>query len=173
MPGQAVASNENETGRVLTLSPGEGRAIWFLHDLMVVKATAESTGGAYGLVESVIPPGFSPPMHIHHREDEAFWVLEGELTYCCDGRTFRTGPGGYVFLPRGLPHSFIVEGDTPGRMLTLLTPGGGEGFFIDAGRPAEWIGLPPAEPLDSPKLASAGQRYGLELVGPPLRRAGH
>ena len=150
------------------LRPAEGQAIWFLANRMTIKATAESTGGAYGLVESLIAPGFSPPLHVHHREDEAFWVLEGEVTMRCGDRSFRAGPGAFVFLPRGVPHTFVVETDTPVRMLTLLTPGGGEGVFIDAGRPAERDGLPPAAPPDIAALKRVSEQYGAEIVGPPM-----
>lgn len=150
------------------LKPGEGPAIWFLRNRMTVKATAQSTGGAYGLVESWIAPGFSPPLHVHHREDEAFYVLEGDLTMRCGDRTFRAGPGAFVFLPRDVPHSFVVEGDTPARMLTLLSPGGGEGLFIDGGRPPAHDGLPPAEPPDIEALRRVSARYGAEIVGPPM-----
>jgi mannose-6-phosphate isomerase-like protein (cupin superfamily) len=148
------------------LRSGEGQAIWFLANRMTVKATAESTGGAYGLVESLIAPGFSPPLHVHHREDEAFWVLEGEVTMQCGDR--RAGPGAFVFLPRDVPHSFVVESATPVRMLTLLTPGGGEGVFIDGGRPAEADGLPPPSPIDVPALKRVSEFYGAEIVGPPM-----
>ncbi len=113
--------------RAVFLEPGEGRPTWFLRNRMTVKATAATTGGAFALLESWIPPGFSPPMHIHHREDEAFYVLEGELTMRCGERTFRAAAGAFVFLPRDVPHTFVVEGDVPARMRTLLSPGGGEG----------------------------------------------
>src|SRR6186713_2375850 len=116
------------------LQAGEGRAVWFLSNRITIKATAETTGGAYGLFESSLAPGFSPPLHVHRREDEAFWVLAGELTMRCGDRTFRAGPGAFVFLPRDVPHTFVVEGNAPARMLTLLTPGGGEGLFVEGGR---------------------------------------
>src|SRR6476659_8333592 len=126
------------------LRPGAGQAIWFLRNRMTVKATAETTGGAFDLVESLIAPGFSPPLHVHHREDESFWVLEGELSMRCGDRTCQASAGSFVFLPRDVPHTFVVEGDKPARMLTLLTPGGGEGVFIDGGREPDGEGLPPA-----------------------------
>src|SRR5215467_8742612 len=150
------------------MRPDQGEAIWFLRNRMTIKATGASTGGAFGLVESLIAPGFSPPLHVHHREEESFWVLEGELTMRCGDRSFRAGPGAFVFLPRDVPHTFVVEGDAPARMLTLLTPGGGEGVFIDAGRPAEGDGLPPAAPPDIEKLKRVSERYGAEIVGPPM-----
>jgi|SRR5262245_57504959 len=152
------------------LGPGEGEAFWFLRNRMTIKATAQTTGGAFGLVESLIAPGFSPPLHVHHREDEAFWVLEGELSLRCGDRAFRAAAGSFVFLPRGVPHTFVVEGDAPARMLTLLVPGGGEGVFIEGGRPAEHDGLPPAQPPDIAALKAVSERYGAEIVGPPMTR---
>jgi len=150
------------------LGPDEGPAIWFLRNRMTIKATAESTGGAFGLVESLVAPGFSPPLHVHHREDESFWVLEGELSMRCGDRTLRASAGSFVFLPRDVPHTFVVEGDRPARMLTLLTPGGGEGVFIDGGRPAGHDGLPPPAPPDIEALKRVSERYGAEIVGPPM-----
>ena len=150
------------------MTSGEEQTVWFLRNRMTIKATAASTGGAYGLVESLIAPGFSPPLHVHHREDEAFWVLEGEVSMRCGDRTFRARPGSFVFLPRDVPHTFVVEGDAPARMLTLLSPGGGEGVFIDGGRPAEGPGLPPPAPPDIEKLTRVSLDYGAEIVGPPM-----
>jgi mannose-6-phosphate isomerase-like protein (cupin superfamily) len=166
-----MATTTTSGGHAAALDPGEGQTVWFLRNHMTIKATAESTGGAYGLVESLVAPGFSPPLHVHHREDEAFWVLEGELSMRCGDRTFRARPGSFVFLPRDVPHTFVVEGDTPARMLTLLTPGGGEALFVEAGRRAEHDGLPPATPPDIDALRRASERYGAEIVGPPMSPA--
>jgi quercetin dioxygenase-like cupin family protein len=154
------------------LGPGEGEAIWFLRNRMTIKATADTTGGAFGLVESSIAPGFSPPLHVHRLEDESFYVLEGDLTMRCGERTFRATAGAFVFLPRNIPHTFVVEGDRPARMLTLLTPGGGERVFIEGGRPAEHDGLPPATPPDIEALKRVSGRYGAEIVGPPMTPMG-
>ena len=150
-------------------APGEGQAVWFLGNHMTIKATASSTGGEFGLVESLIAPGFSPPLHVHHREDESFWVLEGELSMRCGDRTFRASAGSFVFLPRDVPHTFVVEGGRPARILTLLTPGGGEGVFVEGGLPAEHNGFPPAAPPDIERLKRVTERYGAEIVGPPMQ----
>ncbi len=80
--------------------------------------------------------------------------------------------GSYVFLPRDVPHGFVVEGEAPVRMLNITTPGGGEGFFVAGGRPAEAAGLPPAAPVDVDRLRRAGEHFGSEVLGPPLRPAG-
>ena len=79
------------------------------------------------------------------------------------------GPGSFTLLPRGLPHTFVAEGDTPVRLLSICTPGGFEQCFADAGRLAEHEGPPPKDPPDVARLREVGERYGLEFVGPPLR----
>lgn len=142
------------------VGPGEGQALWFLRNRMSVTATAATTGGGSGLLESVIAPGFSPPMHVHHREDESFYILEGEVTMQCGEKQFHASAGAFVFLPRDVPHTFVVEGDRPARMLTRLTPGGGEGVFIDGGRQAEGDGLTPPAPPDIEKLKRVSARFG-------------
>lgn len=152
----------------LTLGAGEGDAIWFLTNRITIKARARTTGGAYGLFEAELPAGFSPPLHVHHREDETFWILDGDFSVQCGDRRFRAGPGAYVFAPRGIPHTFVVDGPSPGRLLTLLTPGGGEEFFTAMGRPAEAGGLPPPEPIDIPRLKQIAARFGIDIVGPPM-----
>jgi mannose-6-phosphate isomerase-like protein (cupin superfamily) len=155
----------------VVLGPGEGTAIWFQGNRITVKATAASTGGAFGMVESMIAPGYSPPLHIHDREDETFWVLEGEVTIRCGDRTFRASAGACAFLPRGVPHTFVVEGNRPARMLGILTPGGGEAFFAAGGRPAEAAGFPPPMPPDLELLQRAAVRFGNRIIGPPMAPA--
>jgi mannose-6-phosphate isomerase-like protein (cupin superfamily) len=151
---------------------GEGETTWFQPNRMVVKATAAATGGAFGLVESWIAAGSSPPLHVHHREDESFWVLEGRVRFRCGDEEIVAGPGSFVFAPRDVPHTFVVEGDEDAHMLTLLTPGGGEQFFVDAGRTPEGPGLPPAGPPDVARLKQVAPLYGMDIVGPPLAPGG-
>jgi quercetin dioxygenase-like cupin family protein len=157
-----------EIRKARVLGPGAGDAIWFLDGRMTMKATAATTNGGYGLIEVEVPAGFSPPLHVHHREDESFYVLDGELTVRCGDDTYRAPAGSYVYLPRDVPHSFVVESDRSVRMLNITVPGGGEGFFVEAGRPAERAGLPPAASVDVARLRQAGQLYGSEVIGPPL-----
>ena|SRR5579875_2216397 len=146
----------------------EGQAVWFTNNLMVLKATSESTGGAYGLVEALAPPGSGPPLHVHRREDEAFWILEGDLTVRCGDQTFAAGPGSYTFLPRGIPHTFAVEGSSPARILSVCSPGGFEQYFVEAGQPAVGSELPPAAPVDVALLTRVGRNYNVEILGPPM-----
>ena len=166
-----MTSSDAPTRSAAIVPHGAGEPLWFLQNRMTIKVTAAMTGGAYGLFESLMPPAFSPPLHVHHREDEAFWILEGTLTLRCGDETFSGGPGTYVFLPRDVPHTFVVEGPGPARMLTLLSPGGGEAFFVAAGRPAGHDGFPPPGPPDIERLRQAATGFGMEILGPPMTPA--
>lgn len=146
----------------------DGETTWFLQNRMTVKAFAEDTGGAFGLVESRIAAGASPPLHVHRREDESFFVIDGQVRFRCGDEEVLAGPGSFVFLPRDVPHTFVVEGTAEAHVLTLMTPGGGERFFLEGGRAPQGPGLPPAGPPDIPAMQRAADLYGSEIVGPPL-----
>ena len=138
-------------------------AFRFLNLPTLMRSTAKNTNGAFGLIEHwSIPPGFASPYHTHHREDEAFYVLEGELAIVCDGKWMRGGPGTYVFGPREVAHGFKVIGDQPARMLLLCAPGGFEGFVLELGQPAD----APLAPPDMAKLAAVAARYHIDIHGP-------
>jgi mannose-6-phosphate isomerase-like protein (cupin superfamily) len=154
----------------LVRGPAEGERLWFTNNLTIIKVRAADTGGEFGLIESVAPPGASAPLHVHSNEDETFWVIEGELTVVCGEQSYTAGPGAMAFLPRGVPHTFRVDGDVPARFTTLITPGGMEDFFAKVGRPAEGPGLPPAGPPDIEAMTRWSQVFGVEIVGPPLPR---
>lgn len=150
-----------QQARVNTRQDGAFR---FLGFPTAIRATRETTNGAFGLVEQwMIPPGFASPYHTHHREDEAFYVLEGELAFVCGGKWLKAGPGAYVFGPREIPHGFRVLGDTPARMLLLCAPGGFEQFVLELGEPLEPSS--PAPP-DMAKLAAVAAKYNIDLHGP-------
>ncbi|MGI8910825.1 MAG: quercetin 2,3-dioxygenase [Rubrobacteraceae bacterium] len=143
---------------------------WYLGCLFTVLADAEETGGQFGLIESLSPKGAEPPRHVHSREDEAFHVLEGRITFYIGDETYEGTPGTFVFAPRGIAHSYTFDTDVI-RMLVFVTPGGFEEFFRDArlSEPAKAPELPPPseEPLDVPALAAAMEQHGIEIVGPP------
>ena len=135
--------------------------------LLIVKADAESTGGAFALVDLRAAPGYETPFHVHRREDEHFYVLDGEME-CVhgDGETLTAGPHDTVFLPRDVPHGFRVVSDGPLRILATVTPAGLEAFFVDVGEEAETLDLPaPADP-DVAAVATAAAAYDLEILGP-------
>lgn len=149
------------------LTREEGRSIWFLGTLMTIKASGEQSNGAYGLIEQVLPPGFATPLHVHHREDEAFYLLEGEATFTCGEQTMKASPGSYIFFPRDIPHWFYIQGTQQARLLQLNFPAGLENFFVEAGEPAPELTLPPAGPPDFEKLNSTATKYDIEILGPP------
>lgn len=146
---------------------GSGEALWFLGGLLTQKADGAATGGGFDLVEQLWPAGFAPPPHIHRREEESFYVLEGEVSFQCGEARFRAGPGELVVLPRDVPHTFRVEGDAPARMLALYSPAGAWGFFAAVGQPAAQHELPPPAPPDIPRLLAIAPEYGIEILPPP------
>lgn len=153
----------------VVLGPGEGPALWFLNNRMVLKALPEQTGGGFSMYESEQPPGSSPPMHIHRREAEAFYVLEGEVTVRFGEREVQGTPGSFLLLPPDVPHSFVVEGDRPARMLTILTPGDGMGFFTRAATLPLHDGTPPQDAEAIARVRAVVEEFGIELVGPPMK----
>lgn len=132
---------------------------WFFGGRTWIRATAESTGGGLGIVEQILDPGGGSPYHIHHNEDEEFYILEGQLRFVSGDRSWVAGPGSFAFLPRNIPHGFEVVGDGPAHFLLMATPGGFEQFVSELSEAA------PAPP-DMPKVMEAAGRYGLEILGP-------
>jgi mannose-6-phosphate isomerase-like protein (cupin superfamily) len=120
---------------------------------MTFKASGEDTGGAYSLTDSMVPPQGDPPPHIHHREDEAFRVLEGELEVLVGENKFKAGAGSFVHLPKGVLHSYQNVGTGPARLLTLMVPAGLERFVEEVGNPGTELSSPrPFEEGDIDKL---------------------
>ena len=147
------------------------RSVWYDGSLMTFLATGEDTHGQFALIEAVARRGNVPPPHIHHREDEIFYVLEGEVIVSVGDRTIKGTPGTMFFLPRDVPHSFTIESEQS-RMLILLTPAGLEGWFKEFSVPAQAMTLPPAdEPAygEVQRMLEAAPRYGIEFVLPQTR----
>lgn len=133
---------------------------------MTVKASEASTGGAITVMEQTVPAGFAAPPHIHHHDDEPWYVLEGRVRFFCQDQTFEAEPGTFIFLPRDIPHSFRVDPSGPARMLLMGVPGGIERYFTEAGERAPERRLPPPPgPPDMERLRSLGAQYGIEFPG--------
>ncbi|MFZ5964403.1 cupin domain-containing protein [Thalassococcus sp. BH17M4-6] len=124
--------------------------------------STDATGGAMSILDTVSPAGSGPPRHVHHDADETFVLLSGDWQFWLDGRTLHRGPGQTVFVPRGQEHSFRAVGHTPARHLTILTPGGFEGFFSEMASEGCRI------PQDMPRICEVAARYQLEFTGPPM-----
>jgi mannose-6-phosphate isomerase-like protein (cupin superfamily) len=148
----------------------DGYAFYFLGTLMTLKAASAETSGLFSLIEQVSPTGFATPLHVHHAEDEAFYILEGELTVWCGEHIFKARPGSFVYLPKDVPHCFRVESDTPARLLQITAPAAIEQGFIEMGTPATSLTLPPPHvptPEDMARMAAISAKYHVETLGPP------
>jgi len=150
------------------LRSGEGKAYWVVGDLYTILASGEDTGGAYALMHAVVPPGGGPPPHIHRREDEAFYVLGGEVSFEADGKAIPASAGTWITLPKGSLHTFRNTGTTAARMLIVVTPSGLERFFAEVGQEATGTtsSPPPVTPADIERLLAVAPRYGLEIRPP-------
>jgi mannose-6-phosphate isomerase-like protein (cupin superfamily) len=147
--------------------PADGEAWWFLGNLVTVKASGAQTRGRLTVVEFLNPPGFAPPLHRHLEEDEMFYVLSGTAHIQCDEEELSAGPGDFVLMPVGLPHSFVVGPDEPLHILQITTPSGFEDFVAEAGEPALERRLPDPGPVDPAALGHAAARHHVEILGPP------
>jgi mannose-6-phosphate isomerase-like protein (cupin superfamily) len=149
----------------------EGEAWWWVGVLASIKATKEQTDGRYTLVEILAPEGYPGVLHVHHREDEGFWILEGELTFYVGDQTMKARPGSFLFGPKDVSHAFTVDSG-PARLLFVLSPAGFEDLIREMGEPARELTIPPqleAPPSEAEmaRMASIAAKYGNEILGPP------
>ncbi|MGW2343352.1 cupin domain-containing protein [Streptomyces sp. NPDC001661] len=157
--------------RPYVLTSDEGQALWFLGNLVTVKAAGAQTRGRVTVAEFLNPAGFAPPLHRHVEEDEMFYVLSGTARFLCDGEELAAGAGDFVLLPVGLPHTFVVGAEEPLRCLQITTPSGFEEFASDVGAPATERRLPSPGPFDPAALGHAAARHHIEILGPPPNSA--
>ncbi|HEU5352761.1 MAG TPA: quercetin 2,3-dioxygenase [Terracidiphilus sp.] len=174
----AVAHSGSETGdsqqgqvqqgQVKHVPAASGAAYWGPGELMTFLATGKETGGAFFLAEISVAPGGGTPPHIHHREEESFYLLEGSLTVTVGGHTMSASAGDFVYLPRGIAHSFQNNGAGNARALVQATPAGLEGFFEESFEPAtDRAAVPPAMGAEMfARVLVAAPKYGLELLPP-------
>ncbi|MCB0829077.1 MAG: quercetin 2,3-dioxygenase [Solirubrobacterales bacterium] len=161
-------SNTTEKIPPIVAGPGEGEALWFLGILATIKSSAETTGGAVAVIEHLAPQGSGSPLHVHSREDEWFYVIDGELTFWVGGEVSAAPAGTFVFGPKGIPHTFAVSSEEA-RFLLVTEPAGFEAFMRAGGEPAERLEIPPAptEPPDIAAMSALAAEYGIEILGPP------
>lgn len=155
--------------RMRHVPAGEGPAVWVAGDTYTFKSTAADTGGRLTMWEAVVPPGAGPPPHAHRHQDEAYYVLEGELEVLNGDATFTARAGSFVFIPRGAVHAFRNRSDAPSRMLIWMTPAGFEDFLFFVGQPAQaGQPAPPPAPDEIARSIALAPRYGLELHLPDV-----
>ena len=156
------------TAAAIALKVGEGEALWFLDSLAVIKAGGQETRGSVAVIEFTAPCGSGSPLHVHHNEDEWFWVLEGELTFWVGGEVIAAPAGSFVYGPRDVPHTFVVASEQA-RFLLVTEPGAFSEFVRALSVPAESRSIPPqAIPRPDPeRMTAVAAEYGLEILGPP------
>jgi len=152
----------------IALEQGQGEALWFFGALAIVKASSETTAGRVTVIEHLALEGAGPPVHVHHREDEWFYVIDGELTFWVGGRIIKAPTGSFVYGPRDIPHTFTVT-SPQARSLVVTEPAGFEKFMRALGEPAAAHTIPPAS-VSLPsrdRIMAAAAEFGLEILGPP------
>ena len=144
--------------------PGEGEMVWFLNNLVTVKASARN-GARFGLAEATLPAGSETPFHRHHDDDDSFYVLEGAMSlFLEDGRVVEARPGSFVHIPHGVAHG--LRATTPLKMLVLSDPAGFLEFVREYGVEAPRRELPPSAAPDVPRLVAVAKKHRIEILGP-------
>jgi len=165
-------SNDTTTTTVLARGAAEGPATWALGSLFEQVASGADTGGTFGLSRVTQPAGTATPLHVHSREAEAFYLLDGSMTYRAGEQTYQLSPGSFIYLPAGVPHAFRVTGEAPVRFLAIVVPGGLMDLYDGVGRPAAARRLPGPDEADLAgdiqRWLAAGPEYGLQVICPPL-----
>jgi len=152
----------------IALQADEGDALWSFGALATIKASSETTDGRVAVIQFLAPQGPGSPLHVHHREDEWFYVTEGELTFWVGGKVIEAPAGSFVYGPRGIPHTYLVS-SPEARFLVVTEPAGFESFLRAMGQSAPTLTIPPpaAPPSDLAPLIAAAAEYGIEILGPP------
>ena len=159
-----------KTSQPFLMMPGETRGagpLNILGDQVWIKLAGVDCAGGLSIMEDVTPPQAGPPLHRHSREDEWFYVLEGDYLFEVDGNQMTVGPGHSLFAPRGTAHTFQNIGPRPGRMIVLGQPAGMDVFFTELAAATKDM----LEP-DLSVIVPIFEKYGLELLGPPLAARG-
>ena len=146
-------------------TPTEGRTIAVVGDVYRFLATGEDTNGKYASWEAIVPPGGGPPPHVHSREEEGFYILEGEITFHIGEERVVATAGMFANMPVGTPHSFRNESGKPAKMLISVAPAGLEKMFFEVGVPVAQgtTTAPPPTKAEIEKLLAVAPRYGVEI----------
>ena len=149
-------------------SSQQGRTVSLVGDVYRFLATGEDTNSKYTLIEALVSPGGGPPPHVHSREEEGFYILEGEIAFTIDGKRVVATPGMFANMPVGTPHSFKNETNKPAKMLATVAPAGLEKMFMEIAVPlaeGATTALPPTKE-DIEKLLAIAPKYGIEIRSP-------
>ncbi len=155
----------------IVLGPGEGKALWHLGALMNFKAVSEETAGRFWAVEGYADKNMAVPLHSHANDDEIWFVADGEIVFRAGDEEFVRGAGSFVWIPKGVAHTFRIESHTA-RWFGIGLPGALDRWFFETGVPAETLTLPPpaGPPSDEDvqAIVESLRAYGTETLGPPM-----
>lgn len=157
------------TSRNATIrTANDGRSLAVVGDVYRFLATGEDTNGKYAMWEAIVPPGGGPPPHIHSREEEAFFVIEGEITFQVGDKRIVAKAGAFANMPVGTAHSFRNESEQQAKMIITVAPAGLEEMFFEAGLPVEHGAsvAPKPSAADIERLLSVAPKYGIEILVP-------
>jgi mannose-6-phosphate isomerase-like protein (cupin superfamily) len=155
--------------RPYLLRRGEGESVWSLGGRFTTKVVDAESLGRFALVEATAFRSTEPPLHIHHREDEAWYVLDGQMTFYVGDEVLEARERSFVFAPSGIPHTFTVDVE-PSHVLVFASPAGFERFALELGEAATSDAPPSGLAVPGPDvLGPIAERFGIEVVGPPRR----
>jgi quercetin dioxygenase-like cupin family protein len=150
------------------LASGEGLAeVWWKTGRVTVKVAGAETGNVFSQIEVDDPRAGGTPLHVHHNEDETFYVLEGELTFVVGDERIDVAAGDFLFAPRDIPHAYVVRSERS-RILSTISPAGIEQLFVSFGTPV--VGAEPPTDMVMPPMTELGRLFaahGAEILGPP------
>lgn len=155
----------------MVVSSNSASDLWFLNTWVTVRVSGSDGQDRVSILEHRAPCGDSPPLHIHHTEDEIFQVLEGEFLFVVGEKEYQLTAGEMLLAPKGIPHQYLIKSPQGGRWMTTTVPGDFERFVHVMARPAELLGLPPTDkpsPETIQRLTETAAEYGIEIIGPPL-----
>jgi quercetin dioxygenase-like cupin family protein len=156
-----MSITKNPAGAAVAVRAGDGQSVrWGPAGIVRVLASADSTDESFSIVEVTEPPGTSAPLHTHHGEAEAFYVIEGKIELVCGEQRLTARQGDFVYTPKDVPHKYSVAGDRPARVLLLFSRPGFESFFLEGGSP---VNAPPAGPPDPEAMKRLVEKYEMEL----------
>jgi mannose-6-phosphate isomerase-like protein (cupin superfamily) len=145
------------------LQPDGGELRSWMGEPTMLKLTGRHTAGLYSVAEIISTPEGFVPLHVHHREDEAFFVLDGEVTFTVGDDVFDTGPGGFAFGPKDVPHRYAVR-SASARMLMMFSPAGFEGFIRETSEAGDSLEPVVPQEMDFDLILAAAERYGAEIL---------
>jgi mannose-6-phosphate isomerase-like protein (cupin superfamily) len=164
IPDSSPEDPRTRSGGSLFVPAGTGITKWVAGDVYTLKATAQTTNGAFGFIDASVPPGGGPIAHVHNRSDEAFYIVSGELEFLDGDHTYTAKSGDFIYVPRGVRHRFKNMGLHTAKLLFMYTPGGPEALFTEAGdEPNPGVPVPPWDMARFAQVQEVLDRVDIDL----------